>query len=729
MADVVDVIVKTTYEVENNQLREAETQLNKNISAAENGQRRLDKLSDAFNKTATTETARRERLASLMGKQTAALGKLGQATVQEIQNNTRLQNVMLQQANTLQKTTQATNTAKNATFALSQVLREAPAFAFSFQTGLLAISNNLPVLADQFKTLKAETGSTGTALATLGRSLFSATNLLTIGVTLLTVFGGKMFEAANKTDDATDSLEEFRKKIADIDKQSQTQAVNEITQLRILETTATNVANSQELRVAAANKLLELYPSLNAQTSQEAILNGQAANAINAVADALIKKSLAAAAGRKIEVISDRELDLIEQERTIIQDIQKARQIGLDAERIADKELRGIRQATAIEQAGIARRALADNKAQRQELADQRNELLKFQQQQQSAAAAILGANALIQTSSDTKTGKGIGKIAKDAKEANFEVRLLERSIKQILKTLEESEAKQPTIRTFDDAFIQRAISEISGGASDTERFLFGNISDEKNPELRRQKEIQASIDAYKLLSRTAADTANAIYQIQIQQLDREIQVRQQRVEAARVLAERGNVEVLRLEEERLRETERKREEFARKQQAVNAVLTLSNSILAVATAAGESGAGAIVIVPAVIAAIAAGFAAVTQLTSQQGFAEGGYTGDGGKYEQAGVVHKGEFVMTKENTAKYRPILEAMHKGEFDVYNFKPAASTYATTLEVKGVEKRLDKLTEAIYNTEVKAENRFDGNGATQLIQKHVRRDRLKWT
>ena len=32
------------------------------------------------------------------------------------------------------------------------------------------------------------------------------------------------------------------------------------------------------------------------------------------------------------------------------------------------------------------------------------------------------------------------------------------------------------------------------------------------------------------------------------------------------------------------------------------------------------------------------------------GFATGGYTGDGGKYEAAGVVHKGEFVMTKEAT-------------------------------------------------------------------------------
>lgn len=35
-----------------------------------------------------------------------------------------------------------------------------------------------------------------------------------------------------------------------------------------------------------------------------------------------------------------------------------------------------------------------------------------------------------------------------------------------------------------------------------------------------------------------------------------------------------------------------------------------------------------------------------------EGFSEGGYTGDGDKHEAAGVVHKGEFVIDKETTAK-----------------------------------------------------------------------------
>lgn len=38
--------------------------------------------------------------------------------------------------------------------------------------------------------------------------------------------------------------------------------------------------------------------------------------------------------------------------------------------------------------------------------------------------------------------------------------------------------------------------------------------------------------------------------------------------------------------------------------------------------------------------------------TPGAGYADGGYTGDGGKYQPAGIVHAGEFVMTKEATSR-----------------------------------------------------------------------------
>lgn len=51
------------------------------------------------------------------------------------------------------------------------------------------------------------------------------------------------------------------------------------------------------------------------------------------------------------------------------------------------------------------------------------------------------------------------------------------------------------------------------------------------------------------------------------------------------------------------------------------------------------------------------------------GFSEGGYTGPGGKYEPAGVVHKGEYVMSKAATNRIGVRnLEALHRGALGGY-------------------------------------------------------------
>lgn len=59
-----------------------------------------------------------------------------------------------------------------------------------------------------------------------------------------------------------------------------------------------------------------------------------------------------------------------------------------------------------------------------------------------------------------------------------------------------------------------------------------------------------------------------------------------------------------------------------------------------------------------------------------KGFSSGGYTGDGGKYEPAGVVHKGEFVVNKESYTKSKGIVSMVHQGILTDENFNNAIST-----------------------------------------------------
>lgn len=64
------------------------------------------------------------------------------------------------------------------------------------------------------------------------------------------------------------------------------------------------------------------------------------------------------------------------------------------------------------------------------------------------------------------------------------------------------------------------------------------------------------------------------------------------------------------------------------------------------------------------MAAVAAAGANVISQIMSVGFAGGGYTGDGGKYAPAGIVHRGEYVITKEATSRLgRGFLDQLNYG------------------------------------------------------------------
>ena len=86
-------------------------------------------------------------------------------------------------------------------FSVTQLAREMPAFANSVQTGFMAISNNLPMFFDEIGKLKkanielkAQGEPTKNVFKALAGSLMSTQVLLSVGVTLLTVYGSKMIE-------------------------------------------------------------------------------------------------------------------------------------------------------------------------------------------------------------------------------------------------------------------------------------------------------------------------------------------------------------------------------------------------------------------------------------------------------------------------------------------------------------------------------------------------------
>jgi len=99
---------------------------------------------------------------------------------------------------------------------INQLTREFPAFAFSVQTGFLALSNNIPIFFDEMKRakdsiaqLRAEGQKVPGLFATLTKSIFSFGTALSIGVTLLTIYGkeiGQFFTSLFQGKQAMDAF-------------------------------------------------------------------------------------------------------------------------------------------------------------------------------------------------------------------------------------------------------------------------------------------------------------------------------------------------------------------------------------------------------------------------------------------------------------------------------------------------------------------------------------------
>lgn len=101
---------------------------------------------------------------------------------------------------------------------INQITREAPAAAVSLNTFFLAISNNLPAFFDalsgineQNRQLQAEGQKTVSVWKQLGSAIFSFQTLLSVGVTLLTLYGGKIIDLIFNTSE----LQKVLKKITD----------------------------------------------------------------------------------------------------------------------------------------------------------------------------------------------------------------------------------------------------------------------------------------------------------------------------------------------------------------------------------------------------------------------------------------------------------------------------------------------------------------------------------
>jgi len=223
---------------------------------------------------------------------------------------------------------------------INQLTRELPAFGLSANIGFLAISNNLPILFDEInkvntanKALAASGKETTSVFKQLTAALFSWQTALSIGVTLLTVYGGQIIEMITKL---TQGKEQITSAKSELDALNETyadksikNAIADIVLLKSsLETASKSVAGKKQF-VEQYNKTIgTVTGSVDTfKQAEQGLINGTGAYVSAMIARATATNLAAKAAditakmeNLRVEHAKQNAIDQIEGEKQFIEE-------------------------------------------------------------------------------------------------------------------------------------------------------------------------------------------------------------------------------------------------------------------------------------------------------------------------------------------------------------------------------------------------------------------------
>lgn len=222
----------------------------------------------------------------------------------------------------VQKIVPGVNQATNSLTNLGRIVQDAP-------FGFIGIANNINPALESFQRLKAETGSTGTALKLLGSSLLGPAGI-GIGIaavsSLITVAVQKYGSLGNAVSALLGTLSNAEKATQALGKaqeESNKQAGEEIARIQVLSEVAKDVTRSMEIRTQAAKEFQEIAKQNNVEVQREAVLNGQVAEAIDLVTASILKRARARAVESAIADLNTKRLDLELKEAEALRTLEK----------------------------------------------------------------------------------------------------------------------------------------------------------------------------------------------------------------------------------------------------------------------------------------------------------------------------------------------------------------------------------------------------------------------
>lgn len=217
---------------------------------------------------------------------------------------------------------------------VQQVARELPSLAISANTFFLAISNNLPILADSISAARKEneamiaSGQKATPVwKQVASSLFSWQTALVLGVTALSMYATDIVAAISSQSGfkkSVDSTALAMKQLNSAREKGVQDAQQELTSLNVLYSASMDDARSKEERLSAVKQLKAEYPDYFKNLSNEAIMAGQASEAYDRLAKSLTDAAIARASMDKMTENATKILDLKDQEKELTKELENA---------------------------------------------------------------------------------------------------------------------------------------------------------------------------------------------------------------------------------------------------------------------------------------------------------------------------------------------------------------------------------------------------------------------
>ena len=200
-----------------------------------------------------------------------------------------------------------TRKTNNLKMQFSQVARELPSLAMGPQMFILAISNNLPMLADAIADVRKQNellGNKGVPVwKQLASAVFSWQTALVAAISLGIVYGkeignwvSSLFKAKKELIDTQKIQNELNK----VQVEGGKSAAEEAAKLKILYEASLDISKSMKERNKAVDELQKMYPSYFGKLSNEEILAGKASDAYDRLTKSIISSAKARAAMNKM---------------------------------------------------------------------------------------------------------------------------------------------------------------------------------------------------------------------------------------------------------------------------------------------------------------------------------------------------------------------------------------------------------------------------------------------